>query len=113
MPKKDSRQKPENISTFVCKRCGECCQYLVQLEEKDIIRIREAGYSDFYYDEGERKVLKRKNGYCIFYKEGCTIYPIRPKVCRDYPFNNTDTVESCRPSDDPLLKKYLAFKNLK
>ena len=28
-----------------------------------------------------------KNGFaCIFFNKGCTIYPVRPKQCRTYPF---------------------------
>ncbi|MGM5488872.1 MAG: YkgJ family cysteine cluster protein [Nanobdellota archaeon] len=115
MPNKSSQTNAERISIqdFTCKRCGECCQYHVLLSDTDIERIGQGGYTDFYEHDNERKVLKRRQGYCIFYNNGCSIYARRPKICRDYPFIHTTTVTSCRPSDDPLLKRYIAFKNLK
>ena len=34
-------------------------------------------------------VLKlRRNGDCIFWDDGCTIYPERPRQCRTFPFWN-------------------------
>jgi uncharacterized protein len=38
-------------------------------------------------DENGETVLKLKeNGDCVFWNEGCTIYPERPRQCRTFPF---------------------------
>ena len=43
-------------------------------------------------DSGERIILdypvmkSKEDTTCIFYKDGCTIYPFRPKACRLFPF---------------------------
>jgi Fe-S-cluster containining protein len=39
--------------------------------------------------EGHRRSLKeRANGDCVFYdrEAGCTVYPVRPRQCRTWPF---------------------------
>ena len=100
---------PEN---FKCNRkCADCCKHLtVKLYKKDIEEIKKEGYDeDFFmgYDGCIKSpVLKIENDKCVFLgKEGeeyyCKIYQIRPKVCKLYPFINSDKAESCKPN---LLK---------
>ena len=72
---------------FRCLRCGKCCKLRVDLSDEDIKRIKMAGKRDFI--EGKNH-LKRINGFCKFLelKEGkssCSIYKIRPAICREYP----------------------------
>jgi Fe-S-cluster containining protein len=48
--------------------------------------------------EGEREHLslkERANFDCIFWKEGCTVYQVRPLQCRTFPFwpRNLDSPE--------------------
>jgi Fe-S-cluster containining protein len=35
-----------------------------------------------------RSLLEQQNGDCVFYdrKQGCTVYPVRPRQCRTWPF---------------------------
>jgi Fe-S-cluster containining protein len=38
-------------------------------------------------DEDKDPVLRLKpNGDCIFWKDGCSVYPARPRQCRTFPF---------------------------
>ena len=100
-------------STFLCKRCADCCRYLtVKLSKKDIEAIKDKSYKEDFFIKFDRyiksPVLKNKDEGCVFLgkKEGkyyCKIYNIRPKVCRKYPFVESDKVESCKP-------KLLRFK---
>jgi len=87
--------------SFKCERCTDCCKHLVvKLCKKDISRIEEKGYKDFFvYDKRIKgNVLKHKNFKCVFLgKKNCKIYSIRPKVCREYPFVVADEVWSCKP----------------
>lgn len=98
--------------TFKCDRtCADCCKYLtVKLYKKDIEAIKRAGYDKDFFMEFDRHirnpVLKVKDENCVFLskKKGkyyCRIYNIRPKVCKLYPFVNSNKVESCKPA---LLK---------
>ena len=89
------------IKNFHCKRCGECC-YPPRLFATDIKRIKKAGYEDFVYtDDLKNTYMKdKKNNKCIFLrKKGkifeCSIYPYRPKVCREYPSELVNG--SCKP----------------
>jgi Fe-S-cluster containining protein len=47
-----------------------------------------------------RSLLEKANGDCVFYnkEEGCTVYPVRPRQCRTWPFweSNVKTPEDWR-----------------
>ncbi len=86
--------KPSDI--FECEKCGECCKGYggTFVTDEDIKRI--ASYID-----ADKKTFKEKycavsggkpvlvqadNGYCIFWDELCTIHPVKPRMCRAWPF---------------------------
>ena len=92
---------------FKCKRCATFCCKLggPNLNEKDVQRIKEAGYvMDNFLEpitkkesnsvlKMESRLGKRDDGSCIFLRCNdkvkiyeCSIYDIRPAVCRIYPF---------------------------
>jgi uncharacterized protein len=88
---------------FRCTRCGNCCTGapgFVWVNEEEIAAI--ARYRnqpveeviDFYTRpaRGQRSLRERANGDCVFYHqgEGCTIYPVRPRQCRTWPFWNSN-----------------------
>lgn len=96
---------------FQCQGCGECCRYLtekVMVESLDAFRIvrylREHGsplmtMEEFYEQYTTPVPLTR--GYpiftmntigadeaCVFLENGrCSIYPVRTRTCRLYPFS--------------------------
>jgi Fe-S-cluster containining protein len=86
--------KPSDI--FSCKKCGDCCKGYggTFVTHREIEAI--AGYInadvDRFIDEkcqmsGDRPVLAQgNNGYCIFWDEACTIHPVKPRMCRAWPF---------------------------
>jgi len=87
---------PENASPFTCKQCGDCCFGFggTYVTEQDIQRI--ADYIDvdpqqfvarFCRRSGEKQILVQGDeGYCIFWKGNCTIHPVKPKMCREWPY---------------------------
>jgi Fe-S-cluster containining protein len=46
-----------------------------------------------YDDDGEASFRMQPNGDCVFWDQGCTIYSVRPRQCRTYPFW-TENLES-------------------
>jgi Fe-S-cluster containining protein len=86
--------KPSDI--FTCKKCGDCCKGYggTYVTDKDIEKI--AGYihtdpinfiSDYCEKSGGRPILGQgSDGYCIFWDKICTIHPVKPKMCREWPF---------------------------
>jgi uncharacterized protein len=92
---------------FTCTQCGHCCTgapgfVWVSDDELDAI-------ADFrgekphemwalYTRRGHRgRTLREKeNGDCVFYSAtaGCTIYPVRPKQCRTWPFWESNVASS-------------------
>ncbi|MBN2374141.1 YkgJ family cysteine cluster protein [bacterium] len=93
--------------SFECQRCGACCMgepgvILVTIEEiKRIAGFLKMGEENFIntclYPVGAGYSIKEdKGGRCIFYKDGCSIYPFRPLQCRTYPFwfNNLRSEEN-------------------
>lgn len=70
-----------------CTLCGNCCRFrIIALDGRDIKRIEEAGHRGFVKKSGSS--MKMDNGKCFFLKDDkCSIYDIRPQVCRDFPFS--------------------------
>ena len=84
---------------FTCTQCGHCCTGepgWVWLDEGELSAI--AAFLGESPDEvraihckkGHRGLSLREkdNGDCTFYDrdEGCTVYPVRPRQCRTWPF---------------------------
>ena len=86
--------KPDDI--FECKMCGDCCKGYggTYLTDKDIeniadfVQIDTASFTLKYCTRsGNRPILDQSDdGYCIFWDEKCTIHPVKPKMCKDWPF---------------------------
>lgn len=116
------------MKTFVCKRCGACCQgeSTVSLTEEDVLNIAnylglsvEKFLRDYTIKKGENRLEMRVvNNHCIFFDEEenlCLIHPVKPKPCKDWPFpraiwkseeNFNIIKESC-----PALSEF-SFKDL-
>ena len=87
---------------FECQGCNYCCSSepgYVFLSEEDVKRLSDGlnldkqSFIDTYcriVDMGAFKMvslLEKDNYDCIFLsKEGCKVYPYRPKQCQTYPF---------------------------
>ncbi len=86
----------EASDIFVCKQCGECCRGYggTYVTPEDITKISKfiGSSSDTFIRKycvmsGNRPVLKQgKNEYCIFWDKLCTIHPVKPRMCREWPF---------------------------
>lgn len=91
---------PKGVS-FECQRCGQCCGDISRKKRKilllksevkriaDIAGLREEGFAVKLPANGPyRYVMKKKGGKCVFLeRNSCKIYPLRPLVCRTYPFS--------------------------
>ena len=91
---------PKNVS-FICSQCGRCCgdtedivRHILLLKidvasisNKLLLRDQEfaeeiSGFEPYIYE-----MKKTAAGKCIFLENNiCTIYEIRPLICRFYPF---------------------------
>jgi Fe-S-cluster containining protein len=89
------------FDTDACKNCeGNCCigeSGYIWVSPKEIKEIasflgidEEIFKSRFLIKVGYRFSLKEKpykDGFaCIFFENGCKIYPVRPLQCRTFPF---------------------------
>lgn len=95
---------------FTCTQCGNCCtgaEGVVWVNPEEIKAIAEyIGKSigemrqEHTHLVGRRVSLKEfANGDCTFFDgqtRGCTIYPVRPRQCRTWPFwdSNLETPET-------------------
>jgi Fe-S-cluster containining protein len=81
---------------FDCTRCGDCCKgfggtYLTQKDVDAISRFlgitAEALLIRFTQLSGDRPVIaQQKDGYCVFWDKLCSIHPVKPEMCRRWPF---------------------------
>lgn len=81
---------------FECTQCGECCKgyggtYVTDADIRNIaaflkmpvetVRRRYCSLSG-----GKPLLAQADNGYCIFWDRICTIHPVKPRMCRQWPF---------------------------
>jgi Fe-S-cluster containining protein len=84
---------------FRCTRCGNCCTGApgyVWVNEEEIRQIAQyrgepvEQVSKLYVRRvpGGLSLREKATGECVMYdrKQGCTIYPTRPRQCRSWPF---------------------------
>ena len=89
---------------FVCTRCGDCCKgyggtyvcgediaaiaAFLHMEPSETIRryCRMSG--------GKYLLGQRPDGYCLLYENACTIHPVKPHMCRQWPFIDSVLVDS-------------------
>ena len=86
--------KPSDI--FKCNKCGDCCKGYggTFVGEKEInaiakfLNIESEMVVDKYCQiSGEKLVLAQgKNEYCVFWDGTCSIHPVKPKMCKSWPF---------------------------
>lgn len=86
---------------FECTSCGHCCRHepgYVFLSDNDLkhlagfFTISVEKFSQEYCRTVDVVLAKRlsltetQDNDCIFWNQGCTVYPARPLQCRSYPF---------------------------
>ena len=91
---------------FTCTQCGLCCRIegYVWMSPTEITRTAEfLGLDEEEFGArylrriGRRWSLTEKNGHdCVFWDQGCEIYPVRPTQCRTFPFwpENLESIET-------------------
>ena len=81
---------------FECRQCGECCKgyggtFVTGKEIKaiaDYLNIDPEHFVDKYCQvSGGKPVLAQdRNSYCVFWDGLCTIHPVKPHMCKNWPF---------------------------
>jgi len=89
---------------FNCRKCGACCKgyggtYLFDNDIEVISRYIDSDPKRFVDQfcnlSGNRPVLaQRKDGYCIFWDQLCTIHPVKPLMCRKWPYLESILIDS-------------------
>ncbi len=86
--------KPESL--FQCQKCGDCCKgyggtYVTEDDINSIasfIGIPPHEFKARYCSISNNRLLltQKEDGYCVFWDNICTIHPVKPKMCRAWPF---------------------------
>lgn len=82
---------------FSCRQCGQCCTGapgLIRVSEAETAAIAAAVGMDVVQFArtclkpfaGAVSIREHADGRCLFYENGCRIYPQRPSQCRTFPF---------------------------
>jgi len=126
---------PKNVS-FICNQCGRCCgdtedrvrQILLlktdvtRISNKLLLRDQEFAEEISGFEPYFCEMKKTESGKCFFLENNvCTIYEIRPLICRFYPFqlenlgNNRYSfsyTSKCSGIGKGSLQKRAFFENL-
>jgi hypothetical protein len=81
---------------FTCRMCGECCKGFggTYVSNDDIASISifvgmdsDEFMKKYCTSSGSRRVLAQKeDGFCVFFTDKCSIHPVKPVMCRRWPF---------------------------
>lgn len=92
----DNDGKPDSSEAFDCTMCGVCCEgyggtYVTEDdikaiadfigEDPEIFRKNYCSYSD-----GKPLLKSGEDGRCVFFRDKCSIHPVKPRMCREWPF---------------------------
>jgi Fe-S-cluster containining protein len=96
MPSRGKADPIDEALLFSCQQCGSCCRGYggTFLSQRDIQKITvftktdPASFVETYcrYSGGRPILAQQENGFCIFWNEVCTIHPVKPRMCREWPF---------------------------
>jgi uncharacterized protein len=85
---------PERL--FQCRQCGDCCKGYggTYVDAQDIaaiaafIGVDPADVERLYcrVSAGRTLLAQGPAGYCTFWDKRCTIHPVKPRMCRRWPF---------------------------
>jgi Fe-S-cluster containining protein len=88
--------EPDLDDLFECRMCGDCCRgyggtYVSESDIKVIAEFLQVDPAEFKNRfcqlSGSRYVLAQaENGYCVFWDELCQIHPVKPRMCRNWPY---------------------------
>ena len=86
----------DSDALFICQMCGDCCRgyggtYVSAADIRAIAAYLQMDPERFKARycrlSGSRYVLGQSdNGYCIFWDGLCKIHPVKPRMCRNWPF---------------------------
>jgi uncharacterized protein len=83
---------------FTCRQCGACCTGapgVIRVSDMEIEAMaaflnlpidRFMATAVRPVDHGFSLCEHEADGSCVFYEDGCMVYPVRPRQCRTYPF---------------------------
>jgi len=88
--------KVTSSDIFKCTQCGDCCKGYggTYVSDDDIRAIAdyikkspEVVRSEYCQMSGSKPLLKQKeDGFCVFFDKLCTIHPVKPGMCRAWPY---------------------------
>lgn len=102
----------------MCKKCAECCKNypLIKLSKNEINSLELFTGLHFVIPVNSKGVAYegyllqfKKNGDCYFLNEHngsyyCSVYEVRPKICKNYP-SNLRQQEFCSLSREKILNR--------
>ena len=81
---------------FQCQQCGECCRGFggTYVTEEDIraiaqfLSIEPGEVVERYcqFSGGKPVLAQGEDGYCVFHDRLCAIHPVKPRMCRQWPY---------------------------
>jgi Fe-S-cluster containining protein len=82
---------------FQCQQCGACCtgepgtiyvtrEEIVSLAAHLRLTVEKFIQRYLYPFKDSYSIGEHADGRCLFFDNGCTVYPLRPLQCRTFPF---------------------------
>jgi len=80
---------------WTCQRDGACCQQVGEVvmthaERDEIERVAPSNAVLSFTPHADPRFVRLRAAPCPLYREGCTVYPVRPYNCRRFACQRTD-----------------------
>ena len=86
----------KSTDIFKCQQCGDCCKgfggtFVTEKEIEKIAARVDAEPKTFVekycqVSDGKLFLAQGKDGFCIFWDGLCSIHPVKPRMCKNWPF---------------------------
>ena len=96
MPSDEDAGKALGTPVFACRQCGDCCigyggTFVTQRDNERIsthIGFDPKRFVETYccFSGGGPVLAQQEDGHCVFWDKVCTIHPVKPRMCRKWPF---------------------------
>ena len=86
----------KHTPVFECQQCGECCRgfggtYVTDDDIRAIARFLSIDPDEVVvrycqFSGGKPVLAQGEDGYCVFHDRLCTIHPVKPRMCQQWPY---------------------------
>jgi hypothetical protein len=97
-----------------CRRCGKCCRNSkpIGVQDREVwqiarfLKVPSVVAREIYFARGSDRQIVMKDPCPFLTDEGCRIYDVRPRTCRNFPFLSDVSLAAWKRSQTIIATQY-------